>query len=257
MKYNYHTHTPRCGHASGTVEEYILRAIDNGITEMGFSDHIPFVCPDGYEAAPPRVPIIESEAYIAELRALREKYKEQIHIFIGFESEYYPEQFPQMLSNARSWGAEYLILGQHFVEPEHPNGKHTSMNEQSDDMLVRYVDTTIAGMKSGYFTYVAHPDVIRHNGNRELYQTEMRKICVTSRELQVPLEINFYGIRDHRHYPNATFWKIAGEENAPVTFGFDSHDSLSAYDGESLLTAQQMVNEYHLHYIGKPNIVKI
>ena len=40
MDYNYHTHTYRCHHASGTPEEYIQRAIAGGIKYMGFSEHI-------------------------------------------------------------------------------------------------------------------------------------------------------------------------------------------------------------------------
>ena len=47
MNYNYHTHTTRCGHASGTEREYIERALANGVEYMGFSDHSTFVFPDG------------------------------------------------------------------------------------------------------------------------------------------------------------------------------------------------------------------
>lgn len=256
MHYNYHTHTYHCGHASGVPEDYILRAIENGITDMGFSDHIPFCCPDGVESNY-RVQISVVEKHINELCQLREKYKNDIRISIGFESEYYPEQFPQMLRDVRRWGAEYLILGQHFTAPEHPNGTHVSMYEQGDDLLFRYVETAIEGMRSGYFSYLAHPDVIRYTGNSELYKAEMRKICIAARELNLPMEINFYGIRDHRHYPNPIFWEMAGEEKSPVTFGFDSHDVASAYDGESLKTARKMVEYYGLNYIGKPKLVKI
>ena len=39
---NYHTHTSRCGHAIGLDEEYVQCAIEAGIKELGFSDHIPF-----------------------------------------------------------------------------------------------------------------------------------------------------------------------------------------------------------------------
>ena len=257
MDYNYHTHTYRCFHAKGAIEEYILRAIESGITEMGFSDHIPFRCPDGFEAVNPRVAIAEADAYVAEIRALREKHKEKIRILIGFESEYYPKEFPQMLANAKRWGAEYLILGQHYTAPEHPDGRHTSMTKQNENELKRYVETTIEGMETGCFTYVAHPDVINYTGDMSLYKQEMRKICVASKRLEIPLEINFYGIRDHRHYPNMTFWEIAGEEQAPVTFGFDAHDVPSAYDGESLKTALQMVERYGLYYIGRPTIINI
>ena len=50
MKVNIHTHTYRCGHASGTPEEYIKRAIENGIEVLGFSEHAPFMFPDSYQS---------------------------------------------------------------------------------------------------------------------------------------------------------------------------------------------------------------
>lgn len=45
---NYHTHTSRCQHAAGTEEEYVEAAIEMGIKELGFSDHIPCPFRDGY-----------------------------------------------------------------------------------------------------------------------------------------------------------------------------------------------------------------
>ena len=38
---NFHTHTYRCHHASGTVEEYLKSAADAGIKVIGISDHAP------------------------------------------------------------------------------------------------------------------------------------------------------------------------------------------------------------------------
>ena len=89
ITYNYHTHTYRCRHANGAIEEYIKRAIACGITHMGFSDHVPYMCANGVELCH-RVPVAEVGEYFAEISALREKYKEQIDIKIGFEMEYYP-----------------------------------------------------------------------------------------------------------------------------------------------------------------------
>jgi histidinol-phosphatase (PHP family) len=43
MTVNYHTHTVRCRHASGTEREYIETAISRGITTLGFSDHSPYI----------------------------------------------------------------------------------------------------------------------------------------------------------------------------------------------------------------------
>ena len=256
MNYNYHAHTWRCSHATGTEEEYILRALEGGVTHMGFSDHAPFVFPDGYQSSY-RVQQEEAAGYISLLRELREKYKEQIDLKIGFEMEYYPAYFEDMLKNVTDLGGEYLILGQHFVFNEHPDGTPSGRETTDEEFLKDYVRCVVAAIESGVFTYVAHPDLIRYVGDPELYREEMRKICIASREHNVPLEINFLGIRESRHYPRPEFWPIAAEEQAPVTFGFDAHETAVAYDGASLATAEEMVKTYGLNYVGMPNIVSI
>ena len=89
---NYHTHTFRCHHATGTEREYIEAAIAEGIKVLGFSDHIPCLFPDGHQSGF-RVQTEDTEDYFTVLRALRKEYKDDIEIHIGFESEYYPELF--------------------------------------------------------------------------------------------------------------------------------------------------------------------
>lgn len=256
MNYNYHTHTYRCSHASGTEEEYIKRAIECGVKHMGFSEHIPFIFPDGHEDGY-RLPVSEAQDYFCTLCDLREKYKNQIDIKIGFEMEYYPEFFEPMLRNAVLFGCEYLILGQHFLYNEYPAGKYVGNPTESEEDLQDYTDSVISGIKSGVFTYVAHPDVLNFCGDMKLYDEKMRELCQASKDYNVPLEINFLGIRDNRNYPNEEFWKIAGEEKAPVTFGFDAHDAQSAFDQDSLLRAEEMVERYNLNYIGKPEMICI
>lgn len=255
MNYNFHTHTVRCSHATGTEEEYVQRAIENGIRYMGFSDHAPFRFDDGYEALY-RVPESDAKTYCNEIRELAEKYKDQAEIRVGFEMEYYPELFDEMLKRAVEHGAEYLLLGQHWLEPEHnETTAHVTWETEDPGRLKTYVSLVTEAMKTGRFTYVAHPDIIRFTGDLELYREEMRKICAVARELQIPLEINFLGIRESRHYPREEFWQIAGEEKCPVTFGFDAHDTAAAYDGESLVRAKEMVEKYSLNYIGMPELV--
>lgn len=256
MDYNYHTHTFRCGHASGKEIDYIKRAIDCGIKYMGFSDHIPFVFPGGHEDSY-RIQMADAKDYFETIGALREKFCDKIEILIGFEAEFYPEFFEEMLRGARELGAEYLILGQHFIGNQIPDYIYAYTAQTDRNVLEAYVRGVISGMETGVFTYVAHPDLIIFNGNTELYESEMQKICKRSAELGVPLELNLLGIRENRLYPNKKFWKIAGEEGSPVTFGFDSHDTLAAYDGQSLAAANEMVEKFGLNYIGKPEIVRV
>ena len=82
----------------------------------------------------------------------------------------------------------------------------------------------------------------------------MRKICKCSNETNTPLEINFLGIRDNRHYPNEDFWKIAGEEKCSVVFGFDAHDVSGAGDLKSLPKARSIVEKYKLNYLENPSL---
>lgn len=253
MDYNYHTHTFRCSHADGTEREYIETALKNGIRKMGFSDHIAFAFPDGHESHY-RVPVKDVGEYFSTLRALREEYRGRIDIRIGFETEYYPKYFDVMLKNAAEWGAEYLILGQHFIGNEYPDGSHCVKPHDNPDDLREYTDCVTAAMETGVITYVAHPDLFKFTGDDRLYESEMRRICRTSIKTDTPLEINFLGIREQRHYPSERFWRIAGEEQSPVTFGFDAHHTEAAYDGESLKTALEMVERYHLNYIGEPRL---
>ena len=254
MNYNLHTHTYRCNHAKGSDEEYVKIAIEKGIKRLGFSDHIPLVREDGIDSFY-RIPVSLASDYIENLAKLKLKYKNQIDIKIGFEMEYYPNSFKKMLNSAIELGAEYLILGQHFLNEEYlvKNGITT----ETDDIKVieEYLFNVISGIKSGVFTYVAHPDIINFIGDSEIYEKYMKKLCLVSKEYDVPLEINFIGIRKGRHYPNKKFWEIAGKIKSPVTFGCDAHSPNDVYDENSLSIAKELVKEFNLNYVGEPKIV--
>lgn len=89
MTANFHTHTARCRHARGTDREYVESAIRAGISVLGFSDHSPYYFPDGYYSGH-RMRPEETEGYVNSLLSLREEYRNDITIYIGFEAEYYP-----------------------------------------------------------------------------------------------------------------------------------------------------------------------
>ncbi len=254
MDYNYHTHTFRCRHADGTPEEYVLRAIAGGIKHMGFSEHFPYAFPDAKESYY-RLPCNEVGAYFDELNALKARYQKDIDIKIGFEMEYYADFFDDMLTHAQSYGADYLILGQHFLRPEYFPGERATITKTDDVLtLAKYVDAVVSAIKTNVFTYVAHPDIFNFTGDPSVYREEMRKICIASRDADVPLEINMLGIRTHRNYPNPHLWAVAGEVGAPVTIGCDAHDAENACDKASLVRAMELIDTYHLNYVGKPTL---
>lgn len=259
MKVNLHTHTYRCGHAHGEDREYIENAIKNGIEVLGFSDHAPFVFPpDGYES-PHRVPMALARDYIDSLTALREEYKGRIEIKIGFEMEYYPAYFDQMLKIAKEVGAEYIIMGEHYLRNELPERINvmSSRHKNTPEDIRDYVDAVCEGISTGMFTYVAHPDMVLYDINAPLYASEMRRVCEAAKKYGTPLEINLQGIKLDRQYPNDVFWKIAGEVGCGTVTGTDAHSPSRVYDGRSLEKAMELIEKYNLNYIERPKIVNI
>ena len=254
MTANFHTHTFRCKHATGTERQYLDRAIKHGVTHFGFSDHVPFRFPDGYETEH-RVYMSQAQEYMDTLRTIREEYADKIKVFIGFEVEYLPMYFDDMMKIINDLGTEYIILGQHFIGNERPDYHHSTAPYDSEEMLVKYVDQVIEAMETGVFSYVAHPDIINFVGDDGIYDKHMRRLCQASVRLGIPFEINFLGIRGKRKYPKDLFWKIAGEEGVTVVFGFDAHDTRAAYDGESFEVALQMVEKFGLKYEPYPTLI--
>lgn len=167
--FNLHTHTYRCHHASGKDEEYVIKAIENGYSTIGFSDHAPYLFPNGYVSSFRMLPN-EAEGYAKSINSLKEKYKGKIDIKLGFELEYYPALFEKEIEFLKTFNYDYLILGQHYVDNEYEDyAIYSDSPTKSPAVLDKYISQVILGAKSGYYTYVAHPDLINFKGDSELY----------------------------------------------------------------------------------------
>ena len=254
MKSNLHTHTVRCRHAVDADEEYVKAAVAAGYDRLGFSDHSPFIFPDGSQSGF-RMLTESVEDYVSSLSELRKKYKDRIEIYIGLEMEYYPKFYDQMISNARKWGIEYLLLGEHFLGSEYPEKRpSTAMHDDPKD-LKEYVDCCIAAMDTGCFTYIAHPDIFGYNFESEEYEEEMGRMIKHAVQTDTPLEINLLGMMTNRHYPNPNFWRIAGKiEGVKAVIGSDAHASCEVYIPEGVKRAKKLAADNNVEIIDKPAI---
>ena len=238
---NYHTHTTRCGHAVGQDRAYIETAIARGLHALGFSEHVPMPFVDGHESSY-RVPARLLDDYVTSILALREEYRGRIEIKLGFETEYYPDLFPAMLDRLSRYPVDYLLLAQHFVDSREL--VYNTNPQTSEDALSLYVDRCLSGMRTGKFTYLAHPDLFYFMGRPKIYRQEMTRLCLGAKELGVPLEINLLGLREHRNYPCPLFWEIAGELGCPAVLGCDAHSPDVVADPENLKEAEAFAARY-------------
>ena len=244
MLENYHPHTTRCRHASGTEEEYVLQAISKGLKVLGFSDHAPFRFPGIYYSTMRMYPE-ELKDYTASIKHLKEKYSDKIDIRIGLEAEYYPERISSLLELMEPLDVEYLILGQHWCGNEQGE-PHNGAPTDDEKRLARYCDQVAEALHTGLFSYFAHPDIMLFTGNETIYRTHTIRLCQTAKDLHIPLEINFLGLREGRPYPRPLFWEIAGEVGCQAVFGSDAHHPEHVYDPNSEIIALDMVKKYGL-----------
>ena len=118
MKANYHTHTSRCGHATGTDEQYVCAAIRQGFDELGFSDHVPWPYQNGFSHPGVRMSVLQLSQYLNSVRELAERYRDQIQIYAGFECEYFPEYMSWLEDMAAENELDYLIFGNHYEDSD-------------------------------------------------------------------------------------------------------------------------------------------
>lgn len=231
MKTNYHTHTTRCMHAVGDDEDYVRSAIKGGFQVLGFSDHSPWKYHTDFVSDIRMLPE-ELPEYVESIRALKEKYRNRISIRIGLECEYFPEYTHWLKEIIREYRLDYILFGNHHyhTDEKFPYFGHHTTNR---DMLDLYEESSIEGMESGLFTYLAHPDLfMRSYPEFDTHCTSIsRHICRAAARLNIPLEYNvgYMATNEARGimtYPCPQFWHIAANEGCTAIIGLDAHNNL-------------------------------
>ncbi|MBQ6442078.1 MAG: histidinol-phosphatase [Lachnospiraceae bacterium] len=241
---NLHTHTERCNHAVGADREFVEAAIRAGIRVLGFSDHVPMPYRNHFHSHI-RMRVNELPDYTSSILSLKEEYRDQIEILLGYEAEYDPDLFPEMLKELEQYPFDYLIFGAHFVDNEYA-GFYSGSETDSEEDLAAYVRNVLRGLSTGVYTYLAHPDLIFYTGPDDIYENHMRQICLAAKEANIPLEINVNGFRYERNYPCDRFFRMAKECGNTIIVGYDAHNPDLFSDTETMKKAEALINRLDL-----------
>jgi len=245
---NYHTHTKRCGHASGEDREYVEAAIQAGFQILGFADHCPWVFPRKDYVSNMRMAPKDVDGYFYSLESLKKEYAKDIRIYIGFETEHCPGMMEAQDELLAGYPLDYMIQGQHFLGAEY-DSVYTGWRHPEEEVLKGYVDIAIEGIKSGRYLYMAHPDLVNFTGEEELYRKYMKQLCVAMKEADLPLEINILGLWEGRQYPAKRFLEIAKETGNKAIIGMDAHSPQQLLNFETVERAKALCEEYKLQLI--------
>lgn len=224
---DYHIHTKLCRHAVGEVEDYVARAVEKGLTEIGFSDHAPMPVDDFDDW---RMKFSELDVYIREVLTAREKFP-QIKIRLALELDYIPgyEDWIIKLSEMYPW--DYLIGSVHYVDNkwdiDNPNKKDEWRRHDVTAVWENYIKRLIQAADSGFFDIIGHVDLAKKFGHFPEKDCSglFREFLKTSAKKGALIEINTAGLRkDCRQiYPAPQILSMAFEEGVGITFGSDSH----------------------------------
>ncbi|MEW5721940.1 MAG: histidinol-phosphatase [Thermodesulfobacteriota bacterium] len=212
-----HVHTPYCRHASGVMEDYVRAALDRGLTEIGFLEHV-----EAGIIHPRRFWLLaeELDEYWAEGNRLRERFAGRITVSLGIELGINPERTPELkaLSARHPWAR--IGLSCHCL----PDGDgHLSLTGR--DSLARLAELDPFATALSYYRalreniavfrpdMLCHLDVIRRYLGAEDHRPEVRSLILgvlaEMRRCGAALEINTSGLNHGLDTPYPAPWIVA------------------------------------------------
>ena len=226
VRVDLHNHTTLCNHATGTMEEYIQSAIDQGIDIYGFSDHAPMNYDPKY-----RMSIEQKDFYEKSVLELKEKYKNQIEILLAYEVDYLKGYMLDEILNAK---VDYLIGSVHFLQNkndmwgfDNPEFIGAYKEKNIDDIWQDYFNCIEEMAKTNLFDIVGHLDLIKvfkylpTKDIKLIAQDALKAI----KKSNMVLEINPAGLRKpiKETYPSKELLEVAFDLDIDITFGSDAH----------------------------------
>ncbi len=240
-KANFHTHTERCQHAKGEEREYIEKAIEAGYQVLGFSDHAPQLFVDGHVSRI-RMKMEEMEGYVCTLERLRKEYKNEIEIYIGLEMENFPSCFERTIEALKQYPLDYMILGQHYFDNE-GTGPYVMEPTTDEQRLKLYVARVLEAVRTGYYMYVAHPDIFNFIGEHSVYDRHMLQVLDEFKRRNMPIEVNVNGYRAKCNYPNPYLIELGARNGNDFIIGADAHNPNGMVDFDNFDQCVRMVKQ--------------
>ncbi|OQX29662.1 MAG: hypothetical protein B0D92_02515 [Spirochaeta sp. LUC14_002_19_P3] len=240
---NFHTHNNLCD-GKGSIEEYIVCAVEKGLTALGFSSHAPLPVSNNWTLSDENLSV-----YLNQLEFQKKKWRESLQIYTGLEIDYIPDI--QAPGNAR-WKAlnlDYAIGSVHSTAGLDRNPEYKCVDGPLEDFLwlLEHIHTgSIQALCEAYYTRVCelvqiggfnilgHLDLVKkRNLNSEFFEETQpwyRRQVLTALNVmaksQIILEINSGAISRQvleEVYPSPWIIAEAFKKNIPMMINSDAH----------------------------------
>lgn len=266
IKQNLHTHS--CyDDGKDTIDEMVLTAIEKGFTKLGFSGHGQNLPMDHIS-----MPDEKEKKYIQDVLEAKEKYKDQIDIFLGIEQDVQGKRFDKNVF-------DYVIGSVHFLPGKNKYVAIDLSKEVTKELIKEaYNDDWIAYTKAYYgdvkrvasfeeVDIIGHLDLItKFNEDEEFCAFDDPKYLDVAEEtidyiisLDKIFEVNTGAIaRGLRKtpYPHKTLLKYIAQKQGKICLNSDCHNRqyLDYYFNEALELIEE-VGFKHLYVLTKDGFV--
>lgn len=219
---DYHIHST-FSDGKAPPEAYLEPAINAGISEIGFSEHLALFSVDQDWVMDPRN-VSEYCRYLDNLRNSTDK----IIVRTGLEIDYIKGKEKETGDFLDRLDLDYRIGSVHYLGEktvDESPGFYTG--KDFDRLFEEYFEMVNCAVSSGLFDIIGHCDLIRIFGFRPSYNPEpyYRKLAGTMKKYDMVFEVNTNGrnkpVSDF--YPDRRYLRIFSEEKVAVCVNSDAH----------------------------------
>ncbi|GEM01319.1 histidinol-phosphatase (PHP family) [Halolactibacillus halophilus] len=251
---DYHIHTPFCPHGTtDTLAAYAEKAIQLGLKEISFTEHAPL--PEGFvDPTPDKDSGMRREqvdAYIKAIQKVREMYKNDLKIRVGFEVDYI-EGFEQATTDfLNTYGDEIedAILSVHMLKDNTDTFHCLDFSQAAFGDLVTalgsvenvyraYFHTVEKSVRSdlGHFKPIRIGHMTLVEKFKRVYPYQYSKVMMKQIDQLLTLiktkgyqlDVNTAGLFKpdcQTVYPNPVVLQRAKENGIPLKIGSDAHQA--------------------------------
>lgn len=222
---DYHTHTHRCGHATGDPADYVAAARRLGLAGIGIADHIPLLPEADPEIS---MALCDLPSYVEEVEEIKTRFPG--YVLLGIEADYRPHTISEVGSLLREHPFDYAIgsvhhLGDWGLDDERQIAGYD--DRDIDDIWIQYFELVGEAAESGLFTILGHLDLVKKFGYRPTrgLDLELDRLVQRIARSGVLVEINTAGLRKpvNEAYPTVQILCRLNSAGVAVTFGSDAH----------------------------------
>ncbi|MHB8648131.1 MAG: histidinol-phosphatase [Thermomicrobiales bacterium] len=243
LRTNYHTHSRYCD-GEGEIAEYIEAAIAAGLDSYGVSCHapVPILTRD-----PWLMRLDDLPAYCAQVRRLRDDYRDRLAIFLALELDYAPGLDAFYRERIFPHNFDYFVGSVHFVGTD-DQGMPWEIDESAERFAAGLAGGWHGDVRRAFEEYfrlqramvgmpgvaiVGHMDKMKmwNGGDRYFRETDTWYVAAVEETLRafkaggLIVELNTSGLRKAIASPFPSPWILARcrDLDIPITVTADTH----------------------------------